>query len=65
MLIFSKGLYIAGSPFMNLPWEYDSYSPVDLSLLDQHFGTITMWRTAIDEIHRRGMFVVLDNTFAT
>lgn len=24
-----------------------------------------MWRVAVDEIHRRGMYVVLDNTFAT
>lgn len=60
-----KGLYIAGSPFMNQPWQYDSYSPVDLSLLDPHFGSIDMWRVAIDEIHARGMYVVLDNTFAT
>ncbi|PIA97098.1 Cell wall alpha-1,3-glucan synthase ags1 [Cercospora beticola] len=60
-----KALYIAGSPFMNQPWVYDSYSPVDLSVLDPHFGTIEMWRLAIDEIHARGMYVVLDNTFAT
>lgn len=50
---------------MNQPWEYDSYSPVDLSILDPHFGTIDMWRLAIEEIHARGMYVILDNTFAT
>ncbi|KXT07823.1 hypothetical protein AC579_7083 [Pseudocercospora musae] len=60
-----KGLYIAGSPFMNAPWQYDSYSPLDLTLLDPHFGSIDMWRVAVDEIHSRGMYVVLDNTFAT
>ncbi|KAI1614097.1 hypothetical protein EDD36DRAFT_417944 [Exophiala viscosa] len=60
-----KGIYIAGSPFINTPWGYDQYSPLDLSILDQHFGDIEMWRTAVQEIHTRNMYVVLDNTFAT
>lgn len=60
-----RGLYIAGSVFLNLPWEYDGYSPVDLSLLDPHFADLSLWQVAIDEIHARGMYVVLDNTFAT
>ncbi|KAI5360905.1 putative glycosyl hydrolase, family 13, catalytic domain, starch synthase, catalytic [Septoria linicola] len=60
-----KALYIAGSPFLNQPWVYDSYSPVDLSILDPHFGSIDMWRQAIAEIHAHGMYVILDNTFAT
>ena len=60
-----KALYIAGSPFINQPWTYDQYSPLDLSILDPHFGTIATWRSAIDEIHAHGMYVVLDNTFAT
>lgn len=50
---------------MNLPWGYDGYSPVDLTLLDQHLGTLQQWREVIDDIHARGMYVVLDNTFAT
>ena len=60
-----QGIYIAGSPFINSPWGYDQYSPLDLSVLDQHFGTIETWRSAIEEIHARGMYVILDNTFAT
>lgn len=60
-----KALYIAGSPFLNQPWGYDQYSPLDLSLLDAHFGTIDTWRKAINEIHNRGMYVILDNTIAT
>lgn len=28
-----KGLYLAGSAFINLPWASDGYSPVDLTLL--------------------------------
>ncbi|TDZ61500.1 Cell wall alpha-1,3-glucan synthase mok13 [Colletotrichum trifolii] len=59
------GIYIAGSPFINDPWKADSYSPLDLTLLDKHFGNITAWQTAIDEIHKRGMYVVLDQTMAT
>ncbi|OCK73844.1 glycosyltransferase family 5 protein [Lepidopterella palustris CBS 459.81] len=60
-----KGLYIAGTPFINMPWKADGYSPLDLTLLDRHFGDISEWRLAIDEIHRRGMYVVLDNTMST
>ncbi|RDW79794.1 putative alpha 1,3 glucan synthase [Coleophoma cylindrospora] len=60
-----KGIYLAGTPFLNLPWKSDGYSPLDLSVLDHHFGTIAEWRTAIDEIHSRDMYVVLDNTMST
>ncbi|CAG8323048.1 unnamed protein product [Penicillium salamii] len=60
-----KGVYIAGTPFENFPWKSDSYSPLDFSLLDKHYGTIQQWRSAIDEIHRRGMFVMIDSTYGT
>lgn len=60
-----KGIYIAGSPFINQPWGADSYSPLDLTLLDRHFGTIKKWQEAIDAIHDRGMWVIMDNTMAT
>ena len=60
-----RGLYLAGSPHINLPWGADGYSPLDLTLLDHHFGTIDDWRSAITQVHNRGMYVVMDNTFAT
>ncbi|KAI4100361.1 MAG: hypothetical protein LQ339_005534 [Xanthoria mediterranea] len=60
-----KGIYIAGSALINLPWAFDGYSPVDFTLLDYHFGTIAAWRAAITAIHDRGMYVVMDNTMAT
>ncbi|KAJ6440216.1 Cuticle-degrading protease [Purpureocillium lavendulum] len=60
-----KGIYIAGSPFINVPWGADSYSPLDLTLLDHHFGDIKMWQKTVDEIHRRGMYVILDHTMST
>lgn len=50
---------------MNLPWTYDQYSPVDLTLLDQHMGDLQEWQTLIDAIHAHDMYVILDNTFAT
>lgn len=56
---------MAGSVFMNQPWGADGYSPLDLTVIDQHFGTIDIWRAAIDEIHRRGMYILMDNTMAT
>ncbi|KAL2257404.1 hypothetical protein VTK26DRAFT_215 [Humicola hyalothermophila] len=59
-----KAIYIAGSPFMNLPWGADSYSPVDLTLLDKHFGTVKLWQDVVGEIHDRGMWVIMDNTIA-
>ena len=43
----------------------NALQPLDLTLLDKHFGKIQDWRTAIDEIHRREMYVILDNTMST
>ncbi len=60
-----RSLYLSGSPFINQPWSADAFSPLDLTLLDQHFGTIALWRNTIDEIHRRGMYVVMENTMST
>ncbi|KAK0725972.1 hypothetical protein B0H67DRAFT_144279 [Lasiosphaeris hirsuta] len=60
-----KGIYIAGSPFINLPWGVDSYSPVDLTLLDGHYGTIKEWQDMVDEIHKRDMYIILDHTMST
>jgi alpha-1,3-glucan synthase len=48
-----------------MPWKSDSYSPLDFTLLDHHFGKLAEWRAAIDEIHRRGMYILMDNTFST
>lgn len=41
------------------------YSPVDFTLLDAHLGDIALWQKAIDEIHERHMYVILDHTMAT
>ncbi|KAL3447555.1 hypothetical protein BJX65DRAFT_92734 [Aspergillus insuetus] len=60
-----KGIYLAGTVLMNQPWGADGYSILDTTLLDQHFGTIQTWRNAIDEIHKRKMYVLFDNTIAT
>ncbi|KAK2735779.1 Cell wall alpha-1,3-glucan synthase ags1 [Myotisia sp. PD_48] len=60
-----KGIYIAGTILLNQPWGADGYSVIDTTLLDRHFGDISSWRAAISEIHRRGMYVLFDNTLAT
>ena len=60
-----KGIYLAGSPFINFPWGSDAFSPLDLTLLDPHFATIAAWRECIDEMHSRGIYVIFDNTMAT
>ncbi|KAJ6007917.1 hypothetical protein N7540_011893 [Penicillium herquei] len=60
-----KGIYLAGTPYINFPWAADGYSPLDLTLLDHHFGTIENWRTMISAAHERGLYVICDNTFVT
>ncbi|KAJ5363053.1 3-isopropylmalate dehydratase [Penicillium brevicompactum] len=64
-LTISQGIYLAGLVLMNQPWGSDGYSALDTTLLDQHFGTIETWRSAITEIHDRGMYVIFDNTVST
>ncbi|KPI40742.1 Cell wall alpha-1,3-glucan synthase mok11 [Cyphellophora attinorum] len=60
-----KTIYFTGSMMLNMPWSPDGYGPLDLTLLDAHHGLIEEWRTLIDEIHRRGMYAIFDNTVST
>ena len=60
-----KGLYVAGSPFINFPWTADQYSILDHTLLDRHFGDIAKYREMVEEIHKRGMYIIADTTLAT
>ncbi|KGO47515.1 Glycosyl transferase, family 1 [Penicillium expansum] len=60
-----KGIYIAGTSLLNQPWTSDGYGVLDTTILDMHYGTIQVWRNAITEIHKRGMYVLFDNTIAT
>ncbi|WBW73643.1 cell wall alpha-1,3-glucan synthase Mok11 [Schizosaccharomyces osmophilus] len=60
-----KGIYLAGTPFVNLPWGADQYSPLDFTLLDPHLGTIDDWRSTIEEVHKRNMYIIVDLTVAT
>jgi alpha-1,3-glucan synthase len=48
-----------------MPWASDGFGPLDFTLLDHHHGRIEDWRALITELHRRGMYVLLDNTMAT
>jgi len=61
----AKGVYFTGSMMLNMPWSPDGFGPLDFTLLDRHHGNIEEWRIVIDEMHRRGMYVVFDNTMAT
>lgn len=60
-----QGIYLAGSIMINQPWAADQYSPLDLTLLDHHFGNISVWRDAINAIHAKNMYIILDNTMST
>jgi alpha-1,3-glucan synthase len=48
-----------------MPWQADSYSPIDFSLIDPHWGTLDDWRNLVDEMHSRGMYIMLDFTVGT
>lgn len=48
-----------------MAWSGDGYGPLDFTLLDRHHGSIEDWRSLVNEIHKRGMYVVFDNTMAT
>lgn len=48
-----------------MPWQADGYSALDFTLLDPHYGTLAEWRSAIDAIHQRGMYVMFDMTTTT
>ncbi|KAG8728436.1 Cell wall alpha-1,3-glucan synthase ags1, partial [Ceratobasidium sp. 428] len=48
-----------------MPWQADSYSPIDFSVLDPHWGNIDDWRALVDAIHARGMYIMLDFTVGT
>ncbi|KAK7014847.1 modular protein with glycoside hydrolase family 13 and glycosyltransferase family 5 domains [Favolaschia claudopus] len=58
-------IFISGTPFLNMLWQADSYSPLDLTVLDPHWGTVADWQAAINEIHSRGMYIMLDFTVGT
>ncbi|KAK7462698.1 hypothetical protein VKT23_007286 [Stygiomarasmius scandens] len=60
-----KVIYISGTPFLNMIWQADSYSPLDFTVLDPHWGTLNDWVEAIDEIHARGMYFMADFTVGT
>ncbi|KAF8163338.1 modular protein with glycoside hydrolase family 13 and glycosyltransferase family 5 domains [Crassisporium funariophilum] len=58
-------IFMSGTPFLNMLWQADSYSPLDFSVLDPHWGTIQDWRDTIDAIHARGMYFMADFTVGT
>ncbi|WVN90024.1 uncharacterized protein L203_105256 [Cryptococcus depauperatus CBS 7841] len=60
-----KTIYIAGTNFLNMPWQSDGYSALDFSLLDPHYGTMQEWIELIDRIHAKGMYIILDFTVGT
>ncbi|EGO18524.1 glycoside hydrolase family 13/glycosyltransferase family 5 protein [Serpula lacrymans var. lacrymans S7.9] len=60
-----KGIYLSGTIFLNMIWQADSYSPLDFTVLDPHWGTIDDWRNFIDTLHARGMYIMADFTVGT
>ncbi|KAI0006163.1 glycoside hydrolase family 13/glycosyltransferase family 5 protein [Russula compacta] len=60
-----RGIFISGTPFINMIWEADSYSPLDFSVVDPHWGNLDDWRQAIDAIHAHNMYIMADFTVGT
>lgn len=48
-----------------MPLTKLGYSPLDQTVLDPHWGTIADWRHVINEIHNRGMYLMVDFTVGT
>lgn len=61
----SRRLVPVSSLVHSLFMSRSGYSPLDFSVLDPHWGMIQDWRNAIDEIHARGMYMMLDFTVGT
>ncbi|KAL7416221.1 putative alpha-1,3-glucan synthase [Mrakia frigida] len=64
-LLGVKVIYISGTPYLNMPWQADGYSTLDFTIFDPHWGTIQDWADAIQLIHNRGMYIVVDSTIST
>jgi alpha-1,3-glucan synthase len=60
-----RSIYLSGSLFLNQAWGTDGFSPYDLTILDHHHGTLSEIRNAIQKIHDKGIWVIVENTFAT
>jgi len=60
-----KGIFSSGTPFLNMPWQADSYSALDFTVLDPHWGDIATWREVIDAVHARNMYFMMDFTVGT
>ena len=41
--------------------DYHGYGAVDFYAIDEHFGTLPEYKSLIDEMHRRGMHVYMDD----
>jgi alpha-1,3-glucan synthase len=61
----AKGVYIAGTPLKNLPWDSHYYNPYDFSVIDQHLGNLAAYRRMIDAAHAKGLYVMIDLTVNT
>jgi alpha-1,3-glucan synthase len=51
--------------FPLIMYRLEGYSPLDFSVLDPHWGTLSDWRNAINAIHARGMYFMADFTVGT
>jgi alpha-1,3-glucan synthase len=61
----AKGIYVAGTPLLNLPWDSHYYNPYDFTQVDAHLGTLAEYRSFVNAAHARGMYVMIDLTIAT
>jgi len=60
-----KGIFVSGTPFINQLWQADSYSALDFTTLDPHWGGMNDWRQLIQSVHARGMYYMVDFTVGT
>ncbi|KIY53580.1 glycoside hydrolase family 13/glycosyltransferase family 5 protein [Fistulina hepatica ATCC 64428] len=61
----ARAIFASGTPFLNMMWEADSYSPLDFTVVDPHWGTLNDYVEAINAVHAHGMYYMMDFTVGT
>ncbi len=58
-------MLISSSSSTHCTLSISGYSPLDLTILDPHWGTVSDWVDAIDSIHAHNMYLMVDFTIGT
>lgn len=57
--------YVFSPCLLAKPDTSSGYSPLDMTLVDPHWGTLNDWVETIDSIHAHNMYLMVDFTIGT